>query len=358
LRIFCLREFLHFVSIQVRCAFEGTGYAHFTAQLGTRPGAVYRNHLRPPFFRALFSPTIDSVAQTISNPQARLPIDTPSASERLLNAPIPIRLWHLASLDAPTVAVVWSLAFAWAAGIRLPAWVPLVLALAAWAVYIADRLLDTRTAFSIANFDGLRERHLFHHRHRQVLLPMALAAACACAWIALTQMTSISRERNTVLAIAALAYFTGVHSSRRLTRLRLSALLKKELLVGVLFCAACALPAFTRAAIPVRGPLLAVAVYFALLAWINCHAIDRWEARDCSKGTQIVKPAIGLACAALPLAALLKSTQPRFAALVLAGAAAALLLALFDRSRARLTPIALRAAADLAMLTPLALLLK
>jgi len=55
-------------------------------------------------------------------------------------APVPLRLWHLASLDAPTVAVVWTLGFAWAASVRLPPWIPVLLALATWAVYVADRL--------------------------------------------------------------------------------------------------------------------------------------------------------------------------------------------------------------------------
>ena len=62
------------------------------------------------------------------------------------DAPAPLALWHLASLDAPTVAVTWSLAFAWAAQVRLPGWIPLLLALACWAVYVADRLLDARAA--------------------------------------------------------------------------------------------------------------------------------------------------------------------------------------------------------------------
>jgi hypothetical protein len=48
----------------------------------------------------------------------------------------------------------------------------------------------------------------------------------------------------------------------------------------------------------------------------------------------------------------------RSAALVASGAVSALLLALLDRLRSRLTSLALRAAADLVLLTPLALLLK
>jgi hypothetical protein len=312
------------------------------------------------------SPTIELVPQALSNPRAQsgVVLSIPDR-RRKFDAPAPVRLWHLTSLDAPTVAVAWSLAFAWAAGVRLPAWIPILLALAAWAVYIGDRLLDARAAFRIANLDSLRERHLFHYRHRRLLLPLALAASCAVLWIVFTQMPSMARERDSVLAVAALAYFTGVHSSRRLPALHLSPLVKpfvkKELLVGLLFTAACALPAFSRATAQVataRGPLVATAVFFALLAWLNCHAIDRWETPHRNHGSQILAPACLLAVSGLPLAGVLSLAQARFAALVLAGVAAALLLALLDRSRGRLTPIALRAAADLALLTPLVLFFK
>jgi len=299
------------------------------------------------------------VPQVFPNPRAQISVERgiPSAV-RKLDAHATLRLWHLASLDAPTVAVVWSLAFAWVTRIHLPVWIPVLLALAAWAVYICDRLLDARAAFRIANLDSLRERHLFQHRHRRLLLPVALAAASTALWIVFTQLPSIARERNSALAVAALAYFTGVHFPRKIPRLSLSPLLKKEPLVGLLFTAACALPALTRATASTRGPLAVAALFFALLAWLNCYAIDRWEASHRLNCAQIITPACCLAVAALTLVALLDSTRPRFAALLLAGAISALLLALLDRSRARLTPIALRAAADLALLTPLALLLK
>ncbi len=84
---------------------------------------------------------------------------------------MPLRLWHLASLDAPTVAVVWSFAFAWSAGIKLPDWVSALLVLAVWPVYVIDRLLDARAGLRSQNLDRLRERHLFHWRHRRLLLP-------------------------------------------------------------------------------------------------------------------------------------------------------------------------------------------
>lgn len=81
------------------------------------------------------------MAHILANPHTEPGTAIPG---RVLDAPLLLRYWHLSSLDAPTVAVVWSLGFAWAAGVRLPVWIPILLALVAWAVYIGDRLLDAR----------------------------------------------------------------------------------------------------------------------------------------------------------------------------------------------------------------------
>jgi hypothetical protein len=272
---------------------------------------------------------------------------TNSAPTRILEAPALVRLWHLTSLDAPTVALVWSLAFAWVAHVRLPLWAPALLVLAVWAVYIADRLLDARAGLSAA----LRERHLFHWRHRRILLSLAVVSAATAAWIVVAFMPIAARERNSLLAAASLVYFTGVHAGRRQ-----APLLSKEMLVGLLFTAGCALPAWSRAGVAARGPLLVCAGFFALLAWLNCYAIDRWEALATTDSRQpILSLAALLAFAGLVLAAGFHA-QPRVAALLVAGSAAALLLAMLDRVRGRLTSVALRAAADLALLTPLILL--
>ena len=299
---------------------------------------------------------------TLSNPQVRFAVHPHApAATRIFDAPVLLRCWHLTSLDAPTVAVVWSLAFAWAAPVVLPPWIPILLALAAWAVYVADRLLDARTAFRTANFASMRERHRFHHRHRRFLAPLALAAAAACASIVFFLMPAPARERNSVLGVAALAYFTGVHSSRRLAAFGLSnrlPILRKELLVGLLFTAACVLPALSRTAGAKLLALPAAAVFFAMLAWLNCHAIDRWEKLEPVQRTSISSNAGLLAIAGVVLAAIVAPVQPRAAALLLTAAGSSLLLALLDRVRAHLTPLALRALADLVLLTPLALLLR
>jgi hypothetical protein len=392
------------------------------------------------------------VPQTRPNPTAHVNgVIQNAAASRRWDAPAPLRFWHLASLDAPTVAVVWSLAFAWAAKVRLPVWIPLLLALAAWTAYVADRLLDVRAALRTGNLHNLRQRHWFHHRHRRLLGPLAMAAACAAACIVVSVMPVAACERNSVLAVAALAYFTNVHSSRRLRGAGLSnaslpslvPLFKKELFVGLLFTAACALPAFSRALTRTSAPiwpLAGTAGFFATLAWLNCHAIERWETepyqrteevsfsaakqaaekgihsvqtqekraagakahvdfgalsarlKSCpvtkpsgvaaetsfpaackatvlyARFTRGLKPttpsgssataACVLAVSGLLLAYLMPNPQPRSAALVLAGTLSSLMLALIDRLRDRLTPLALRVSADVVLLAPLALLVR
>lgn len=281
----------------------------------------------------------------------------------------------MTSLDAPTVAVVWVLSFAWTAGVRLPLWVPALLALSTWAVYIADRLLDARAAHLTGQTGTLRQRHRFHWRHRKVLAPLAIAAACAAAVIVLTQMPLPARERNSVLAAAALVYFTRVHSRAlfshavcapapkysetphsTLSAFKFQAFAStipiKELLVGILFTAACVLPIWSRASSGARA-LLAPALFFAALAWLNCHLIESWES-GANPSRQI--PAL-VALAGFLLAATRAPSQPRSAALLTTGAISACLLLLLDRLRPRIAPITLRSVADLVLLTPLALLL-
>ena len=139
------------------------------------------------------------------------PLDAPRLNS--WDAPAPLRLWHLTSLDAPTVAVVWALSFAWSAGIKLPLWVLALLALATWTVYVADRLLDARAGLRMGETDQLRMRHHFHWRHRPILIPLAFVSGCTAAVMAIALMPPAAREGNTVLAAAAFVYFTRVHSA-------------------------------------------------------------------------------------------------------------------------------------------------
>lgn len=276
-----------------------------------------------------------------------------------IDAPAPLRLWHLTSLDAPTVAVVWSVAFAWSGRVALPLWLPVVLALAAWSFYIADRLLDARSGLADgANSKSpspslLRPRHHFHWKHRRIFLPIAVLAAAVALGLVLHSMPIAARARNSVLAAAAVAYFTSVHSPGLLRSMRIR--LPKEVLVGVLFTLACSLPVWTRMA---HRELLAVPILiYMALAWLNCLAIETWESRDRTRSF-IFPGLLTLTVTAFSAsAACFALHQPRPALLLGAAAVSAAFLAALHRCRDSFAPTALRASADLVLLTPLALLM-
>jgi hypothetical protein len=336
------------------------------------------------------------------------------------DAPRPVALWHLASLDAPTVAVVWSLAFAWAGGTHLSGRVVVVLALVTWCAYVSDRILDAsvldarvidkripgarvlaaRTGVELSirpelGWPELRERHYFHWRNRRLFVPLAAVAACVAAIMALGFLPVVIRERGSVLAVTALAYFSGVHATPRLERWRHSVprFVTKEFLVAVLFTTGCILSAWSsfHASSRASGFHASIhafsatdsrlwqfwipGIYFAALAWLNCRSIATWEAEENFRADGLrarririfgAFPALATNLSAAPvlafagflLACLAWTSSPRAAALLAAGAASALLLALLDRLRRRMTPLALRAAADFVLLTPILLFIR
>jgi len=259
-----------------------------------------------------------------------------------------LRSWHLASLDAPTVGVVWGWAFAWTAHIQLAGWPLALLGLVVWVVYVGDRLLDARAGRE------LRERHHFHWRHRRVLIPLAGGAGFAAAAMVRRWVPVIALPQDSAVALATLAYFSGVHGRLRLPAAvaRLTALVGwRECLVGTLFAAGCVLPAWSvdPLAFPVRLVILP-AGYFAAVAWLNVRAITRWES-----GRLLGRVAWALAAVGMMLGLGLAMVLPRAATLIAAAAVSALLIGWLDRRRERLDPVTLRAAVDLVLLTPVLL---
>lgn len=293
--------------------------------------------------------------------QEKLPASTVSSVRQAvapgLDAPRILALWHLASFDAPTVAVVWSLAFAWAEHVHLPGWALLLLALMTWSVYVGDRLLDARTGLRVRDLYLLRERHYFHWRRRHLFIPGAALAAFAAIRIILVKMPPRALAFDSLLGVAALAYFSGVHSRHGLPRL-----FTKEFLVGVIFTTGCTLPTFLRLranglVVGRMGIFYISVAYFAALAWLNCYAIAHWETDAGYRDRRFSIGILGssLAAAGMLLAAVLMAHQPRAAVLLALGAFSAGSLAMLERMRRLLTPLALRTAADFVLLTPILL---
>jgi len=256
-----------------------------------------------------------------------------------------------------------------------PKWpVELVLALATWAIYICDRLLDARAGLCEAALVNLRERHYFHWRHRRVFFALASGAMALAAGTCLSLLPATLDQRGVVLAAVSVAYFSGVHvrlDKRDRTVRFLTRNLSKELLVAVLFAAGCMLPEWPRThslATPKIGlwQFWIPGIYFAAVVWLNCWCIERWESAPTAfakrkpgiKGPQILtsgacRTAILVALCGGLLALLAPASEAQSAALLTAGTATALMLSLLDRLRPRMTPLSLRASADLVMLTPM-----
>jgi hypothetical protein len=278
--------------------------------------------------------------------------------------------WHLMSLDAPTIAVLWSCFFARAVHIPPPYRAALLLTSAIWLVYAGDRILDGLTA---GRAEKLRERHRFHARHRKgFLLAAALlsgALAAAGPVDILPGMPSAALHEDAVLGALAFLYFAAVH----LPRLRRSPWLPKEFAVGVLFAAASAVPAWSHLTFGRmyehrdlgKAQLAPAICLFALLCWINCTGIEKWEAltgpkaggmhastRWAAAHLQTILPAVAAGAAVQAWLSPWYGLKAVYLAVLLSS----VLLLLLDLRSSRLSSLHLRIAADAALLTPLAFL--
>ncbi|GGG94700.1 hypothetical protein [Silvibacterium dinghuense] len=270
--------------------------------------------------------------------------------------------WHLLSLDAPTVAALWSWSLARALGVHPPLTAPLLLATGTWLLYVADRLLDGLRDTAI-----LRDRHHFSRRHRPAFLAAAIPAGALLLWLIAFHMSPAARRDDTALFALTLTYFTAVHVPGAAIRRRLP----KELAVALIFALATAVPAWVRIPHTMQSVTLlaAATILFAGLCWLNCAAIETWESDRAMQSTtalhgttlwlqrHLAPVSITLAAGGLIAAAFCAlQREPRSAALFLAQALAAALLAMLHRRHHHLPVLPLRIAADAVLLTPLLIL--
>ncbi len=256
----------------------------------------------------------------------------------------PIVIWHLVSLDAPTVAALWTAFAGRTLDTHLPWTAPAALALAVWMLYVADRILDAARSTA-----PLEDRHRFHHSHRNIFAAGLLAALPVLA-VLLVLLPCHVRTAWMLLAAPLALYVAAVH----LLRLRT---VPKEHLVAIFFAIATFLPEATTT--PGQLPRIApAAVLFGALCWINCVAIARWENHGHNTGDSLTATAarhLPITVAALAIVTGLRSIYSPQPALPLAIALSAVLLLLLHLTRDCYRPVTLRALADAALLTPLLL---
>jgi len=270
-----------------------------------------------------------------------------------------IDLWHLVSLDAPTVAMLWTWFLARTNHISLPATAILAMGTAVWMLYAADRLLDSRAISSQHQGElphsDLEARHYFHRNHKRAFRCGILFASISLALL-LPQLAPQSIRLYLVLGTLLFGYFILIHVNSAAIQHN-SHRLPKELAVGVFFSAATFIP--TVASDPsLRLALLPAAILFAVLCSLNCLFIYHWEHPATSSETN---PATNIALRFLPrisaialvsglILAVFDHSLPR--PIPAACSLATILLLLLHRNRHHLSPTTLRAAADICLLTP------
>ena len=298
--------------------------------------------------------------------------------------PNPLELWHLLSLDAPTVAALWTWFIAHANHISLPATSIAAMATAVWLLYAADRLLDARlldaNPLTPSNPPAqtpaahpLEPRHLFHHHHRRRFRIAIVAASLLLA----TLLPHLAPETIRLYLIEGsflIGYFLLIHATPSTTRPTPASphRLPKELAVGLFFAAAVFIPTVARSP-ALRLSLLLPAILFSALCTLNCLFINAWEHPAPIHGTRSATyanthptprpalnslPMIAIFLIALPAACTLLNRHhlsPHYTPWTLPAsiALAATLLLLLHHFRHSLPPTTLRAAADLALLTPI-----
>lgn len=263
--------------------------------------------------------------------------------------------WHLLSLDAPTVAALWSWSMARAVHVPLPRTAPLILALGTWLVYVGDRILD-----GLGQPTGrMQQRHYFYAAWRGIFLIAAIPAAALLLWMVAHSMSPVARREDIVLFLVALLYFCLIHMKGP----AVERWLPKELIVGLVFACATAVPAWSRLAPSERPVLSSIVFVFAALCWLNCVAIEKWESTQQTHETPAhpstqwaQRQFLPLCCVVAVLALLAATALPLALSLLLMACAltAGLIFILdFLSKQLPLNTLHLRAAADAALLTPL-----
>ncbi len=273
-----------------------------------------------------------------------------------------IRPWHwltIISLDAPVVALVWQDFLARIFGIGINPAQRVVLGLAVWLGYVADRWLDGR------QMKGTGLATLRHTFARKFSKPIAVAWLLIFLGTVLVAVVGLTRREflaGLLLAATVFAYLGACHQHATLRKFGWL----KEPAVATLIAGGSAVFVFARCAAVANTHWLAVSS-FALLCLLNCGVVSAWEESiDRQRGQPSLAIRFGLRAThlkqfALGLLALLVvvALVSRAPALALVGTAGAITIACVWLLLVRGSGIALdtrRLLVDATLLSPLLLI--
>jgi hypothetical protein len=289
---------------------------------------------------------------------------TPTTARRLTRS---LHLWHLLSLDAPSVATLWTWFVARSVSLDLPLSTLFSMFLAVWMLYASDRILDARHLFSTPLHTGdLEARHLFHHRHATAFLTAILASSIALA-ILLPQLFPEALRLDTILAALLFGWFLLIHA-RALPFSSAHRRLPKEIAVGIFFPAAIFIPTIARHP-GLRLVLLPHALLFAGVCSLNCLSIYAWEhpqprtaahwtTRLSTRHLRTLAAVVAVSGASLTVFSIARHIGIGIGVwpLAMANSFSAISLLMLELNHHRIHPLTLRAVADLVLLTPILLI--
>lgn len=265
----------------------------------------------------------------------------------------PLVWMNAVCLDAPLVAVSWVWLFARSFGAPVTSGGTAALFLTAWLIYLADRFGDG-VSVDLRRATSFRQR--FCVRHRRGWLIAIIAVAMADLAVVLRQLGRDALLVGLVIGVPATAYLLVNQLRPQVWRV----IPAKEAAIGVLFAAGTMVPIASRLPPAAALPWLV----FAALCTANCISIAVWERwlDDAQRRISVatVFPRVG--GFVLPVLVLLASAS--FALSQAAGVARPIylcvgasssLLAFSHLFRRRIQSDVRTALADLALLTPLAL---
>lgn len=217
----------------------------------------------------------------------------------------PFWLWmNLLSLDAPLVALVWQdfLTRCYPSMLR-PAgrW---TLGLTVWAIYLADHLIDLRSA------EPTSIHGLFYRRHQRLARGVLIALVGAATLISAFWLRH-SVFMNGLLVGAAVCLYLGIFAAARVHGPW------KSRAAAILFTAGVFLVAWTGTAQPAQNLGWPAAVFCAL-CWGNLTLIRHWSQQRNTVGAGIAMLGVATIC-------VLAGRSPWYSAAALSASAMALL---------------------------------
>jgi hypothetical protein len=251
--------------------------------------------------------------------------------------------------------VLWQLAIARSASVRVGAAEVTVLGCSVWLAYAADRWIE---GCRLLPEDIQTHRHRFYHRWRWPIAAVWIAVFILDFGAALRSLPAREFKAGVLMLVPVAAYLFSHQFVHRIRRWRAP----KEVCVAVLLGGGALLFPACQPGAYVPGTVISVSL-FALLCFSNCTLISLWECDvDRSQGQTSLALQFARAPAlirALPWTLFFLSATawaasgPKFGAAPACAAASSLLLGLVDLAKSRIGRIPARVLADVALMTPL-----